>query len=68
MTRILKIYPDIKISDTRKIVDTRNRIIHRYDTVSEDILWGIIVNDLPDLEKEVKDLLRRCEQILNKGH
>lgn len=54
MTRILKIYPDIKISDTRKIVDTRNRIIHRYDTVSEDILWGIIVNDLQTLRKTLR--------------
>ncbi|MEJ0056387.1 MAG: HepT-like ribonuclease domain-containing protein [Bacteroidota bacterium] len=58
IARILKIEPGIKISHTRKIVDTRNRIIHGYDSVSEDILWGIILKNLPDLEKEVKDLLR----------
>lgn len=58
MTRILKAEPEIKISDTRKIVDTRNRIIHGYDTVSEDILWGIIIRNLPTLEKEVKELLK----------
>lgn len=57
MTRILKVAPDIKISHTRKIVDTRNRIIHGYDSVSEDILWGIIIKNLPDLEKEIKELL-----------
>ena len=57
MTRILKAEPNIKISHTRKIVDTRNRIIHGYDSVSEDILWGIIIRNLPDLEKEVKGLL-----------
>ena len=57
MTRILKADPNIKISHTRKIVDTRNRIIHGYDSVSEDILWGIIIRNLPDLEKEVKGLL-----------
>jgi uncharacterized protein with HEPN domain len=57
MTRILKAEPNIKISDTRKIVDTRNRIIHGYDSVSEDILWGIIIKNLPDLEREVKELL-----------
>jgi uncharacterized protein with HEPN domain len=57
MTRILKVDPNIKISHTRKIVDTRNRIIHGYDSVSEDILWGIIIRNLPDLEKEVKMLL-----------
>jgi uncharacterized protein with HEPN domain len=57
MTRILKAEPNIKISDTRKIVDTRNRIIHGYDSVSEDILWGIIIRNLPTLDKEVKELL-----------
>ncbi|MCB0487973.1 MAG: HepT-like ribonuclease domain-containing protein [Cyclobacteriaceae bacterium] len=57
MSRILKADPNIKISHTRKIVDTRNRIIHGYDSVSEDILWGIIMRNLPDLEKEVKELL-----------
>lgn len=58
MTRILKAEPNIRISDTRKIVDTRNRIIHGYDSVSEDILWGIIIRNLPTLDKEVKDLLK----------
>ncbi len=58
MTRILKAEPNIKISDTRKIVDTRNRIIHGYDSVSEDILWGIIIRNLPTLNEEVKELLK----------
>ncbi|HYG01857.1 MAG TPA: HepT-like ribonuclease domain-containing protein [Chryseosolibacter sp.] len=58
MTRILKADPHIQITDTRKIVDTRNRIIHGYDSVSEDILWGIIIRNLPTLEKEVKELLK----------
>ena len=58
MSRILKANPNIKITDTRKIVDTRNRIIHGYDSVSEDILWGIIIRNLPTLDKEVKELLK----------
>jgi uncharacterized protein with HEPN domain len=58
MTRILKAEPNIKISDTRKIVDTRNRIIHGYDSVSEEILWGIIIRNLPTLDIEVKELLK----------
>jgi len=57
MSRILAVDPAIKISHTRKIVDTRNRIIHGYDSVSEEILWAIIIRHLPDLEKEVKELL-----------
>ncbi|MBK9331929.1 MAG: DUF86 domain-containing protein [Ignavibacteria bacterium] len=58
VSRILKVKPNIKISNTRKIVDTRNRLIHGYDTVSEEILWSIIVKNLPELEKEVKDFLK----------
>ena len=57
MTRILKVNPQIKISHTRKIIDTRNRIIHGYDSVSEEILWGIIIKNLPELENEIKELL-----------
>jgi len=57
MSRILKIDPQIPITASRKIVDTRNRIIHGYDSVSEDVLWLIIVNYLPNLEKQIKELL-----------
>jgi len=57
LNRILKVQPNIKISDSRKIVDTRNRIIHGYDSVSSDVIWLIVNNYLPTLEKEVKNLL-----------
>ncbi|MEY3417463.1 MAG: hypothetical protein RL060_1575 [Bacteroidota bacterium] len=33
MNRILKLKPDIVISHTRKIVDTRNKIVHGYDEI-----------------------------------
>ncbi len=38
MSRIVKVKPNISITHARKIVDTRNRIIHGYDSVSEEIL------------------------------
>ena len=38
VNRILKANPDIKITNARKIIDTRNRIIHGYDFVSGDII------------------------------
>ncbi len=56
MDRLLKAYPEIGITDSRKIVDTRNRIIHGYDTVSEDVIWLIVIKYLPVLENEVKIL------------
>ena len=57
VNRILDKDDSINLSNARKIVDTRNRIIHGYDTVSDDIIWGIIINHLPKLKKEVEDLL-----------
>jgi uncharacterized protein with HEPN domain len=57
LSRIMKINPDIKISDARKIVDTRNRIIDGYDSVSAEVIWLIVTRQLPILEDEVKELL-----------
>ncbi|MCB9338574.1 MAG: DUF86 domain-containing protein [Lewinellaceae bacterium] len=56
MSRILKVKPDIEISNSRKIVDTRNRIIHGYDSVSDDVIWLIVVRYLPVLDKEIKEI------------
>ncbi|MDD3046021.1 MAG: DUF86 domain-containing protein [Candidatus Delongbacteria bacterium] len=57
MNRILKVQPDLPITKAQKIVDTRNRIIHGYDSVSEEIIWAIVIKDLPMLEKEISSLL-----------
>ena len=57
MSRILKEDNHIKISNSRKIVDVRNRIIHGYDSVSDDVIWGIVIKNLPVLQKEVEVLL-----------
>ena len=47
----------INITNARKIVDTRNRIIHGYDSVSDEIIWGIIINHIPLLQTEVQILI-----------
>jgi uncharacterized protein with HEPN domain len=57
MSRILKLEPEIIISNSRKIVDARNKIIHGYDEISDDVIWGIVVNNLPVLKTEVENLL-----------
>lgn len=58
MNRILKEFRDIKITNSRKIVDARNYIIHGYDSLSADILWSIVINHLPLLKSEIKELLQ----------
>ena len=57
MNRILKENSEIEISSSRKIVDVRNRIIHGYDSVSNDVIWGIVIRNLPVLQKEIEILL-----------
>ena len=59
MSRILKVDRDIAITNSRKIVDARNYIIHGYDSLSADILWSIVINHLPKLKEEVRTLLER---------
>ncbi|MBM3915339.1 MAG: DUF86 domain-containing protein [Sphingomonadales bacterium] len=57
LSRILTKDPETNISNSRKIVDTRNRIIHGYDAVSDEIIWGIVIKHIPVLQKEVHALL-----------
>jgi uncharacterized protein with HEPN domain len=38
-------------------VDTRNYVIHGYDSLRDDIIWSIVVNHLPPLRAEVEKLL-----------
>lgn len=58
MKRILEYNCNFELTNSRKIVDTRNRIIHGYDSVSDDVIWGIIINHLPKLKLEIDKLLK----------
>jgi len=57
VNRVLQHDKTITISNARNIVGTRNRIIHGYDTVSDEIIWGIVVRHLPVLKSEIQQLL-----------
>ena len=57
VNHILKIDPEFRIENARKIIDTRNWVIHGYDKVDDVIIWGIVSSHLPKLRKEVDDLL-----------
>ncbi len=58
MSRILNKDPSIELSNAKKIVATRNRIIHGYDSVSDAIVWNIIKEHLPILKTEIEAFLR----------
>ena len=55
--RILKLREDISITNARKIVNTRNYVIHGYDSLRNEILWAIVIKDLPLLKSEIEALL-----------
>lgn len=55
--RILQRNASIQLSYARQIVSTRNTIIHAYDYVSDEIIWGIVMEYLPILQEEVRELL-----------
>jgi uncharacterized protein with HEPN domain len=44
------------ITAIRKIVDFRNRIIHGYDAVDDELVWGVVEKHLPQLVQELTAL------------
>jgi uncharacterized protein with HEPN domain len=56
---LLDLDSSIAISSARKIVNTRNKLIHGYDEVEDVIVWEIVVKHLPVLKSEVKILLKQ---------
>lgn len=59
LSRLLQIAPELsnRISDTRRIISFRNRLIHGYASVADEIVWGVIEANLEKLKDEVKLLL-----------
>lgn len=49
-------YSEIKIQNAKKIIGTRNRIAHEYDSISDEIIWTIIIKELPELKKEINKI------------
>lgn len=59
VNRIFKKDENFKLDNTEKIIGTRNRIIHGYDKISDDLIWSIVINHLPKLKDEVSGLLNK---------
>jgi uncharacterized protein with HEPN domain len=58
LSRIEKIDSKIEITSKRQIISMRNRVIHGYDKIDNEIVWGTIVRHLPALKTEIDNLLR----------
>ena len=57
--KLLRIEPNIDITNARRIVNLRNWVIHGYDRVDDMIIWGILSKDIPQLHKQVKKLIKQ---------
>lgn len=63
ISRILKDEPNFPISNAKRIIGLRNQIIHGYDSVSDENIWGIVINHLPLLKSEINKLIDKEEKI-----
>lgn len=57
MSRLEKFDPNLNISSKKQIISMRNRVIHGYDKIDNQIIWGTIIRHLPNLNIEINKLL-----------
>ena len=59
LNQLLRFEPAMvsRISHSRRIIAFRNRLIHGYDSLADDIIWGVLETSLPTLRQEVETLL-----------
>ena len=59
LSQALRLEPNLsaRISDTRRIIAFRNRLIHGYDSLADEVVWGVLETNLPVLHREVRFLL-----------
>jgi uncharacterized protein with HEPN domain len=58
VNRIMKEDTDIEINNAKRIVSLRNQIIHGYDSVSDENIWGILLIHIPNLKNEIELLIK----------
>lgn len=65
INRIKKIDPSVDIPNARAIINTRNRIIHAYDNVQPDFLWSLVIRHIPELKKDIREIMGEYENLFN---
>ena len=49
---------DFPLSNARAIVNTRNRVIHGYGSVTLEFLWGLVIKHIPALKEDVLKFIK----------
>ncbi len=65
LVQALRLDPNLssRISNTGRIIGFRNRLIHGYSSVADDIVWGIVQANLTTLRDEVAALLEELNNL-----
>jgi uncharacterized protein with HEPN domain len=58
LNNALKMDKEVIITNARKIVDMRNKLVHGYDEVEDNVVWNVIVKYLPPLKAEITSILQ----------
>ncbi len=66
INRIRKSDPSVVIPNARAIIDTRNRIIHSYDNVVPEFLWSLLTRHIPELKKDIEQIIVEYEEEYNR--
>lgn len=51
-----------QIPEFHRVIGLRNRLIHGYDNVDDEILWDIVQSKLPPLKAQIDDILLEAEK------
>lgn len=57
INRILKADSEFQLPNAKAIINTRNRVIHGYDSVTTEFLWSLIMKHIPALKNDVENIL-----------
>ena len=66
INRIKKKDPTFEIPNAKEVINTRNRIIHGYDSVETEFLWGLVVRHIPELKKDIERIIAEYEEQYNR--
>lgn len=62
INRIRKKDPTFDIPNAKDIINTRNRIIHGYDSVETEFLWGLVIRHIPALKTDIEHIISDYEK------
>lgn len=65
INRIRKKEPTFEIPYAKEVINTRNRIIHGYDSVETEFLWGLVIRHIPALKKDIERIIAEYEKQYN---